>query len=145
MRPLRVDRILLRLPVWAVVALGGALGTVVRIVVVDLLGGRDGFNPGVATANVTGAFALGVVAVHPFHDRHVHHTRAFLGTGVLGAYTTFSAISVAFVDGTDAAQAWLTLGLSVLVGPVGAWAGLRLGRAGPSAGRGDPRQDEDDL
>lgn len=141
----RVDRVLLRLPGWALVALGGALGTVARLVVVDLLTVPDGFSPGVAAANVTGAFALGVVAVYPFHDRHLHHTRAFFGTGVLGAFTTFSAISVAFVDGTDAAQAWLTLGVSVLVGLVGAWAGLRLGRAGPSAVRGDPRQDEDDL
>lgn len=140
-----VARALVRLPVWAVVALGGAVGTALRLLLVDLTTPERGWSPGVALANVTGALALGVVAAYPFHDRHVHHTRAFFGTGVLGAYTTFSAISLALVDGSPRVDASLTLATSLVGGLAGAWVGLRFARSGLRTPPHDPREDEEDL
>lgn len=88
----------LRLEVLLVVALGGALGSLGRWSLAEMWPVGDGFPLATFTANVTGAFALGVVLV--LADRlNPHHVwtrlwRPFWGTGVLGGFTTFSAVAV---------------------------------------------------
>ena len=141
-----------RLAGW--VALGGALGTAARLAVDALVGAPVGtWDAGIAVANVTGAFFLGVFALYPFRHRHPHEVRAFAGTGVMGAYTTFSALSLAAVDGSPRPEAVFGLTVSIAGGLVAAWLGLRLGLAArhaadePDAGPGaeDPRHFEEEL
>jgi CrcB protein len=76
-------------PVLAAVAAGGALGALARWGVGSVVGGP----PGTVLVNVSGCLLLGllvarvaVTAPHPL-------LRPFLGTGVLGGYTTFSTAS----------------------------------------------------
>jgi CrcB protein len=74
------------------VALGGALGALARVIVdaalpVSMLGG---FPISTLLVNLTGAFALAVLMAR-VHDPLV---RAGVGTGMLGAWTTFSALAV---------------------------------------------------
>jgi CrcB protein len=62
--------------------------------------------------------------------------RPFLGTGVLGGYTTFSTFSVDVVQLADAGRTALAAGyvvVSVAGGVLAAAAGVRLGRAVPTS------------
>ncbi|HNV14169.1 MAG: CrcB family protein [Actinomycetales bacterium] len=136
------------------VALGGALGTSARLLVDALVGSPWGtWDAGVAVANVTGAFFLGIIALYPFRRRHPHEVRAFAGTGVMGAYTTFSALNLAMVDGSPRPEAVLGLLVSIGGGCVAAWLGLRVGLSarraveapGEVPGSVDPRDGEEDL
>lgn len=105
---------------------GGAIGTGLRYGLALVL--PDG---PLATlfVNLTGAFALGWLlgAIGRHADPRATHRRLFLGTGLLGAYTTYSAFVVALVapgaDALDWAAAIASLPLGVLL----AGAGLRLG------------------
>ena len=81
--------------VW--VALGGALGSVVRLGlshgIYRVVG--DGFPYGILTVNVLGSFAMGLVTalfMRKFEDYQA--AQFFLTTGVLGGFTTFSAFSL---------------------------------------------------
>lgn len=107
------------------VALGGALGSVLRFLGVTALGAPWG----TAAVNVVGSFAMGALyvllstrtAVSPF----------FL-TGVLGGFTTFSAFSLDALklwEGGEALQAGLYVAVSVILSLVAVAAGLALGRA----------------
>ncbi len=74
--------------IWFWVALAGAAGTVARLVVDGhVLARTAGRLPlGTALINLTGAFALGLIAgAAPGHQFSL-----IVGTGFLGAYTTFS-------------------------------------------------------
>lgn len=71
------------------VALGGAIGSVLRY----LVGLVVAFPLGTLTVNVIGSFAIGVVWVH-LADRGLQHWMPFLMTGVLGGFTTFSAFTL---------------------------------------------------
>ena len=79
--------------------------------------------------------------------------RAFAGTGVIGAYTTFSALNLAMVDGSPRPEAVLGLLVSIGGGCVAAWLGLRVGLSarraveapGEVPGSVDPRDGEEDL
>jgi CrcB protein len=141
-----------RLAAW--VALGGALGTTDRLIVDALVGTPVGtWDAGIAVANVTGAFFLGVIALYPFRRRHPHEVRAFAGTGVMGAYTTFSALNLAMVDGSPRPDAVLGIIVSIVGGCAAAWLGLRLGLAAHRAVEApdtvpaliDPRDFEEEL
>jgi fluoride exporter len=70
------------------VALGGALGAVIRYAVNRWLAGTD-FPWATLTVNVVGSLLLGVVAVAAEGP-----TRTILGTGVAGALTTYSAFAL---------------------------------------------------
>jgi len=97
-----------------------------------------GFPWSTFAVNVTGSFALGLLIVlvvevlaHRAHVGPARYLRPALGTGFLGAFTTFSALTLS----TDQlmAHGHLVLGLAYLVasvaaGLVAAIAGLRCGR-----------------
>jgi CrcB protein len=80
------------------VALGSALGGVARFFVSGFVGRRVGetFPWGTMVVNVTGAFALGIIAAAA--DKHVaFHTPGtwqFAATGIIGCYTTVSSFSL---------------------------------------------------
>jgi CrcB protein len=76
------------------IAAGGALGAVLRYLlnnqIVALWGGA--FPMGILTVNVLGCFAMGLAA-GGFAPSASPEMRAFLTTGVLGGFTTFSAFA----------------------------------------------------
>ena len=78
------------------VALGGAIGAALRYlsgVAVARLVGAGGFPLGVIFVNVLGSAVMGAAFVWLAH-RGLTHWNAFLMTGVLGGFTTFSAFSL---------------------------------------------------
>jgi CrcB protein len=82
------------MPVYILVAIAGALGATARYGL-DLTFGRDPHHiPWVTFAiNVGGSFALGAVVA--ILDAHPHGTvRPALTVGLLGAFTTFSTLSL---------------------------------------------------
>jgi CrcB protein len=126
---IRAAGLRLELPYWREVALGGALGTAARLGVDTVVGAPFGsWDAGVFVANVTGALLLGFLAGLPLDTPGHARWRAFAGTGFLGAYTTFSALSLAFVDGSPVSYAVGGLVASLALGVAGAWVGLALGR-----------------
>jgi CrcB protein len=111
------------------VALGGALGSLARWAVGELLPwSGDGFPWATFAENVSGCFALGALMVYlldVWPPRR--YLRPFLGVGVLGGYTTFStylleARTLLADDRVPLALGYL--GGSVLAGLVAVWLGV---------------------
>jgi fluoride exporter len=114
------------------VAAGGALGTLARYGIDLLLPQRPGALPwATLLINLSGCLLLGVLVV-VLLERFPpsRYARPFLGTGVLGGYTTFSTYSVEtallirdqfFVRA--AAYALASVGLGLLA----AWLGMTVG------------------
>ncbi|MFC7432865.1 MULTISPECIES: fluoride efflux transporter FluC [unclassified Agrococcus] len=118
---------------WLAVLVGGAMGTGMRAAI-DLasLGAHPWQTLGI---NVVGALALGVLVarVWPVAPEWV---RAGVGTGLLGGFTTFSALALAVASEPDAVVL-AYLAASIVLGVAAAWTGLRLGgrrRLGRDAG-----------
>ncbi len=84
------------LPVLAAVAAGGVLGALARYGVSSAWPHEPGDFPWATFGiNVSGCLAIGVLLVMITEIRSTHRlTRPFLGTGVLGGYTTFSTYAV---------------------------------------------------
>lgn len=119
----------------ALVAAGGALGASARWLIGGWLADRLGpaFPWHTMVINATGALLLGVLMGATL-DRGLGSPgwRVFLGTGVLGGYTTFSTLayeSVALLQQGLYAQAALNMFGSGALGIVAAVAGLAIGRA----------------
>jgi CrcB protein len=112
------------------VALGGALGSVARfgfgLAAARLLG--LAFPWGTLAVNVVGGVAMGVMAARIGPENET--VRLFIGTGLLGGFTTFSAFSLETVrlmehqPGIAALYAAASLVLSVAA----CWMGFTLGR-----------------
>jgi CrcB protein len=115
----------------AVVA-GGIVGTLARWSVGEIVtSSSSGFPWATLVVNVTGAFALGAVGVVLIERvTYLGHLRTFLAIGLLGSYTTFSAMAVEGVRLIDthhpglAAGYWVaTLVLGQVAGVLGMWSG----------------------
>lgn len=118
---------------------GGVVGTGLRLTV-DLLLPHGGatFPVGTFLVNLAGSFALGVLVagVWPVAPEWL---RVALGPGLLGSFTTFSALAVSAVELTDAgvgAAAVVYVTASVVGGITAAALGIRLGA--PAATRPPP-------
>ncbi|MCA8939441.1 MAG: CrcB family protein [Planctomycetes bacterium] len=122
----------------ALVAAGGALGAVMRVVIQHLLGPLSearGFAIGTLAANLLGCLAIGIVfglleriAAESLRE----NLNAFVVAGVLGALTTYSTFALDLLKQADAkgiAMAALYLGLSLVLGLALAALGLRLSGA----------------
>jgi CrcB protein len=121
------------------VGLGGGLGSILRWWIGLVVGERyhGNFPLGTFLINVTGTFLIGYLSVlfgFDWHDRYGHGMvlNAFVLTGVLGGYTTFSSMQL------DAAKlvgkrlgllAASYLLLSVLAGLLAGGLGAALARA----------------
>ncbi len=129
----------LRLGYLALVAAGGVVGTAARIavtlVVDQLVGDADGSFPlAIFVINIVGAFILGLLlerlALRGPDVGARRITRLLVGTGVLGGFTTYSALSAdsaeLLTDGGVLVA--LVYGVTtVLVGALASWAGIALG------------------
>jgi CrcB protein len=83
--------------VLSMVALGGALGSLARYLVAGAVQPAwwPGFPFGIFVVNITGGLAMGLVtALAVLKLNLAPEMRAFLTTGVLGGYTTFSTFSL---------------------------------------------------
>lgn len=81
----------------AMVAVGGALGSIVRYLVAGTVQPPwwPGFPFGIFVVNITGGFMMGAItALAALKLNLSPEMRAFLTTGVLGGYTTFSTFSL---------------------------------------------------
>jgi CrcB protein len=113
----------------AAVLVGGAIGTSVRLGIDVLVPHGDrGFPFSTLLINVVGAFALGVLVARLWPSAS-SWVKAGLGAGLLGSFTTFSALAVSLVA-LGSAGDWLTavvyLSLSLAFGLGAAALGLRL-------------------
>ena len=118
--------------VW--VGIGGLLGANARYGLGRLVTERagTGFPYGTLVVNVTGSLAIGVLLTLLVARVPDPAWRLLIVTGFLGGYTTFSAYSfetvVLLAEGRWGRAALYVLG-SNLIGLIGCWAGVMLGRA----------------
>lgn len=123
-----------------VIGVGGALGSLARWGVGELLPGSTGAFPWATfVENVTGGFLLGLLMVFVLEVRPPgRYLRPFLGVGVLGGYTTFSTYMLEthdlLADGRTALAATYLFG-TLVTGVLAVWAGVAAAR-GATAGRG---------
>jgi fluoride exporter len=114
------------------VALGGAVGSVIRYAVGVAVQNRTGidFPLGTLVVNITGCLLLGFLIHYALATPAITpEVRALLTTGLCGGYTTFSTFSyetVALIQDCDWRRAALYVGLSV----AGSILGVMLGIAG---------------
>ena len=116
------------------VALGGAIGATVRWGLGAWVVGRtgSGFPWHTMLINLSGAFLIGVLMALSLEKGVVSGDwRLFLGTGVLGGFTTFSTLSYESIalmqDGLWVAGFGNMFG-SAIAGLFAAWLGLVVGR-----------------
>lgn len=117
-------------PLVAVVA-GGIVGTGLRLALDTALPFAT------VVINIVGSFALGYLTARVWPTAP-DWLRAGLGPGLLGSFTTFSALAVSVVGLANAGE-WMPalayLAITLVGGLLSAWAGLRLGsRRTPATG-----------
>ena len=120
--------------VWLLVGVGGALGSMARHGLNQVIHQRNlaaTFPIGIFVINVLGSVAIGVLAGLVASGRTALslESRTFLIVGVLGGFTTFSSFSLDTLtlirDGHTAAAVANVLG-QVGLSLIGVWAGYRL-------------------
>lgn len=114
----------------AAVAVGGMFGTAIRLLVdLALPHGGAAFPWGTLLVNLLGSFVLAVLVARVW-ARAAEWLRAGLGPGLLGSFTTFSALAVSAVELTTVGVGWSAVAYvaaSVVGGLAAAALGLRLG------------------
>jgi CrcB protein len=127
--PVRQRRWDVALAIAAGGAIGGTMRHAVSVVVPD---GGDGFPWGTFVENVSGALVLAVLVVYLVEVwPPSRYARPFLGTGVLGGYTTFSTFMNEARELLLEGRGLVAFGYvaaTLLVGLSATLAGLRLGR-----------------
>lgn len=119
---------------WAAVAAGGLLGTELRYAAVLAFPEAAGAVPWTTLGiNVAGSFALAALTTFWIaRPRTAFWLRAGLGPGLLGSFTTFSAVVFSLDEQFRGGHhgTWLIyLGLSLVLGLGAAAAGWRTGKA----------------
>ncbi|CAN5525217.1 fluoride efflux transporter CrcB [soil metagenome] len=120
----------------AAVGLGGAMGAGLRHAVAVRFPASPGLLPWPTfVENVSGALLLGLALTLLLRRRPGSRgLRAFVGTGVLGAYTTFSALSVELVALVGAGRPEAAAGYAAFTltcGLAAAFTGVAIGRTVP--------------
>lgn len=112
------------------VFVGGLIGTTLRVLLdLALPHTLEQFALNTLLVNVVGAFVLGLL-VAALWPRVPDWVRVGLGPGILGSFTTYSALAVSIValaQAGDVAGALLSIALSIGFGMLAAWLGLVLG------------------
>lgn len=121
--------------VWLLVAAGGAVGSVLRYGAGRLAAQLLGSDTVVGTfaVNVTGSFALGVLAtVFITRTEWPLELRAMLTVGLLGGFTTFSTLAydgVRLMSGGELGRAGISIAANLAIGLAAAYGGVLVGRA----------------
>lgn len=132
----------------ALVALGGAIGTAVRALLAAAIPAHDGISWTILGINVVGAFCLGflldaLARRGPDVGRR-RAVRLFVGTGVLGGFTTYSTLADDTAQLLDLGRWTAGTGyalLSVVLGLVAVVLGLWVAAATRPRTRPEPRED----
>lgn len=124
-----VGRLSLHGPVVVVVAVGGAVGALGRLGLNTALPHTGGFPLSTVLENVVGSLLLGALTVLLTELRPAHRlVRPFLGTGVLGGFTTFSTYAVESVT-RDSGFVAVVYAVATLTLALGAsWCGVAVAR-----------------
>jgi CrcB protein len=117
---------------WLMIAIGGALGSIVRYAAVGyltpMLGYRFPF--GTFIVNISGSFLIGVAYVVIVEKAIIpSEWRLFFITGILGGYTTFSAFSLEMLQMWQEGHVLLSIFYatsSVALGLLFAYVGMQL-------------------
>ena len=121
--------------VWLLVALGGAIGSVMRYGVGRLAVSYWGESTvlGTIIVNVSGSFALGLFITLGLEKVAVPvEFRVMVAVGLLGGYTTFSALSfdaVRLAESGEVLRAGLSVAGNVGLGLAAAYLGILAGRS----------------
>lgn len=126
------------------VFVGALVGAALRLGIDALLPHTDeGFPWSTLLINAVGAFALGALVARVWPTAP-DWLRAGLGAGLLGTFTTFSALAVALVALADAGEWLLAIGyllVTMVAGLAAAWAGIAMFRS-RTAPLTEPEADE---
>ena len=146
LEPLDIDESDDTAPAWqdwqalTLIALGGAVGTTLRYLISNAIPAVDGLRTGIFVVNVSGAFLIGVLieslALRGDDTGRRRHLRLLLGTGVLGGYTTYSALALDAASLLDVNRVLVSIGYgvaTVVAGGLATWLGIRLARRVDSA------------
>ncbi len=111
------------------VALAGGVGAVIRWILTSWLDNRSRRGAGTGVANLAGAFALGLLVTLTDAGRIDPFWATVLGTGFLGALTTFSTWMIeTLVDSRrGAGSIWIRVLPLTLAGIALAWIGMLTG------------------
>lgn len=129
-----------------IVALGGAIGTAVRALLAEAFPAQDGVSWTILAINVLGAFCLGLLLealARRGPDAGRRRTlRLFVGTGVLGGFTTYSTLAddtARLLDvgrwGAGSGYALLTVVLGLVAVAAGIAVAARVRPSGSEASR----------
>lgn len=131
----------------ALVFVGGALGTTARYLLQSVIPPWFGLPLSTFLINVSGAFFLGflleALAVRGPDEGRRRDLRLFIGTGILGGFTTYSAFAVDTDGLFDTANPWggVVYALAtILVGAAATLGGIALAarRRGPTGAPASP-------
>jgi fluoride exporter len=116
---------------WTLVGLAGAVGAPLRYVVDVLVSERSAgaFPLGTMVVNISGAFVLGLITGLAMYHGLPKSSGEILGTGFIGAYTTFSTFSLEtmqLLEDGELQQALTNVAVSLVAGGLAAAAGLAL-------------------
>ena len=105
---------------------GGALGAALRYCVSLAFAGRGGFPYATLAVNLIGGFAMGVLAALVLRGVASEGLRLFVGVGILGGFTTFSAFSLEIFQMIERGHIALAGGYAI-ASVIGSIAALALG------------------
>ena len=120
--------------VWLAVAVGGAIGSMLRYGIGQLTTNVLGTTPVLATftVNVSGSFLLGIFYTL-CNDRLVTsiELRVLIGVGLIGGYTTFSTFSfetISLIESGESIKAIANILTNLLFGISAAYLGILMGK-----------------
>jgi CrcB protein len=117
---------------WVAIAIAGALGVLARHAVQQVVPRHGAIPWGTFVVNISGAFVLGLaftIIVHRYSVPMWLQEAALVG--LLGGYTTFSALALETFLLIDRGRIWVATAYSagsVVTGVLALFAGVRLGR-----------------
>ena len=121
--------------IWLLVALGGAIGSVMRYGVGRLAVSYWGESTvmGTLIVNVSGSFSVGLFLTLALEKASVPtEYRAMAAVGFLGGYTTFSALSfeaVRLAESGEVVRAGASVAANIVLGLAAAYLGILAGRS----------------
>ena len=114
------------------IALGGALGSVSRFYLGEILTRYDSFPFGTLIANIVGSLLIGIAAGFWEIDQRKTPQALFLITGFCGGFTTFSTFSLQtleLIQRNDLPRAGLNITASVTLCLLCTWLGWIMGQS----------------
>jgi fluoride exporter len=123
---------------WVAIAIGGALGSMARHAVNQIIHSQwltTRFPAGTVVVNVSGCFVIGLLAGLLASNRITFpfYWREFVFVGLLGGYTTFSTFGLdtfVLTRSDSAGYAVVNVAVQVLGGLAAVWCGYRAGFVG---------------